>query len=104
AGIAIASAVASTVNGVLLALPLRRRGLDFFDRAFFIDMLKMALSAAATGVAAYLVYRFLGAGKLLSCIVPAIVGAAIYFAMTTALKIPEARFALGFLSRKDKNA
>ena len=104
AGIAIASAVASTVNGVLLALPLKRRGLDFFDRAFFIDMLKMALSAAATGFAAYLVYRFLGAGKLISCIVPAIVGAAVYFAMTTALKIPEARFALGFLSRKDKNA
>ena len=104
AGIAIASAVSTLVNGILLVLPLQKRGLGIFDAEMGRDVLKMALSAAVTGGAAFGVRCVLNTGKLLSCMIPAVVGAAVYFVMTYALGVSEAKFALGLVLRKDRNA
>ena len=53
-GLAIASAISSTINAVILLIPLHRRGLSFADKPFCKDMAKVAaatllMSAAVMG-------------------------------------------------------
>jgi len=105
AGLAIASAAACTVNGVILLLPLQRRGLGFLDAAFLADLGKMTAASLAMGGAAWGLYRLLDGsvagtgGKLLTVGVPALAGVLLYFALTLLLRVGEARTAAGFAGR-----
>ena len=90
AGIALASALAFFANGILLAVPLKKRGLGCFDRAFLRDLLKMIVSALLTAGAAALVLHFTeGRGKLLALLLPTAAGAAVFAAAAFALRLPE---------------
>ena len=90
-GIAAASAVSFTVNALILALPLRRRGLGFFDKKFLLDMLRLLaatliMAAAVWGVSELIAGRF---GKLLTLLVPTAAGVAVYAVAAVALRVPE---------------
>lgn len=67
-GLAIASAVSSTVYALLLIVPMEREGQGFLDRALCLDFFKMLASAAVTGLTAWLLLGWLGsvlpAGKM----------------------------------------
>lgn len=101
AGIALASAAAFTVNGAALALPLRRRGLAFADRAFAVDMGKLILSAGGMAAGVWGLLRLLEgrAGKLLTLCVPAAAGVLIYAALTALLRVEETGMALKMIKK-----
>ncbi len=97
AGIAVASAVSFAVNALVLALPLKARGLGFFDGDFIKDMIKLVLatvvmSAAVLGVLSLLEGRV---GKLMTLLIPTAAGAAVYFAASAALGVSEMGAVLG---------
>ncbi len=104
-GLALASAAAATVNALVLMIPLEKRRQGFLSRAFAVDLLKMAAAAALTGLAAQGLAGLLDgmlpgtAGKLLTAVVPAGAGAAVYFIATALLGVTEARAAGGLLRR-----
>lgn len=107
AGLAFSSAVSSTVYALLLLLPMQRRGEGVLDGGMARDLLKMLLSAAATGLAAagtlYLLGGVLPGGKLgeLLCLGGcALVGLAVYFLLTLALAVPEARLVVSLARGK----
>lgn len=102
AGIAAASALSFTVNALVLALPLRRRGLGFLDKAFLLDMAKLLAATALMAAVVWGVMELLDgrAGKLLTLIVPAAVGVAVYAALTVILKVPETRTVLGAVKER----
>ncbi len=101
AGIAAASAVSFTVNALTLALPLRRRGLGFFDKAFALDMGKLLLSAALMAAAARELTAALEGrvGKLLTLCVPAAAGVLLFAVLTILLRLPEAAVVTGAVKR-----
>ena len=96
AGIAVASAVSFTVNGLALALPLKKRGLQFVDKAFLRDLGKLLLSVALMGLAVWGTLHILEgrAGKLLTLGIPAAVGVAVYGLMVLAFRISETQLVL----------
>lgn len=101
AGIAVASAVAATVNGLILVIPMKRRGLLFADAAFLKDTAKMLLSAAVMGGCVYMIYTlFSGTNKLVLVIVPVTAGVIIYFILTYALRLPEAKMTAAMLKKR----
>lgn len=96
AGVAVASAVSFAVNGLLLYLPLGRRGLAFGDKEFLTDMAKAVLAAVVMGVAVYGVRLWLAprVGRLLALVVPVGVGVAVYALLVAAFRLPEAQMVL----------
>lgn len=101
AGIAVASAVAATVNGLILVVPMKRRGLLFADAAFLKDTAKMLLSAAVMGGCVYMIYTlFSGTNKLILVIVPVTAGVIIYFILTYAIGLPEAKMTAAMLKKR----
>ena len=97
AGLAIASAVSSTVYAVLLLLPLEKKGERVFTAAFWMDMIKMALAVLAMVLAVRGVMALAGAvlpagklGELLLLGSAAAVGAAVYFLAAALLGVSEA--------------
>ena len=55
-GLAIASAVSSTVYALLLIVPMEREGQGFLDRALCLDFFKMLAAAAVTGLTAWMAW------------------------------------------------
>ncbi len=102
AGIAIASAVAFTLSALVLAVPMKKRNMGFFDRAFFVNFAKQLLSAGLMAGAAYGTLRAVDgrAGKLLTLLLPVAVGAAVYGVLAVLLRTDEARGAVRLI--KDK--
>lgn len=96
-GLAVASAVAGTVNAVVLMIPLERKGEGFFSGKFAVDMLKVTLSSVIMGIAVKWTasaLRGLTDGiveKLLVILVPAFLGMGIFFLLTYLWKIEESR-------------
>lgn len=97
AGVAVASAVSFAVNGLLLYLPLGKRGLSFADRAFLLDMGKIILATVLMGFAVYGVRLALEprVGRLLALAFPVGVGVLVYAAAVTILGLSETRLVLG---------
>ncbi|MCI8869599.1 MAG: murein biosynthesis integral membrane protein MurJ [Lawsonibacter sp.] len=99
AGLAIASAVSSTVYALLLDLPLERRGEGVFSGGAAGDYVKMLLASLGMGAAAWGVLALAGpvlagkAGLALSLGAAAAAGGAVYFLLTLALGLEEARIA-----------
>ena len=91
-GLAIASAVSSTVYALLLIVPMEREGQGFLDRALCLDFFKMLAAAAVTGLTAWLLLGWLGSvlpagkmGELLSLALCAGGGVAVYFGVTLSM-------------------
>ena len=108
-GLAIASAVSSTVYALMLLIPMERRGEGVLDAPFVRDLGKMLLAAVATGLAAVgtqaLLTSFLPAGKVgqLLCLGGcALVGMVVYALLTLAMGLEEARLGLVFVKRLGK--
>ena len=97
AGVAVASAVSFAVNGLLLYLPLGRRGLSFADRAFLLDMAKVVLAALLMGLSVYGVRLVLEprVGRLRALVLPVGVGVLVYAAAVAALGLSETKLVLG---------
>lgn len=104
AGVAVASAAAFTVNGVLLYVPLRKRDLQFLDRQFVTDLLKILASALVMGAAVWGLRELLSGrvGKLLTLFLPAGAGVIVYAAAVVLLRVPEAKMAVDTLKNMRK--
>jgi len=106
AGLGVASAAASTVNAVLLAVPLRKRGMRFLTPAFLKDMLRIAVCVFVMTAAVYLTAGFTDglmpgkAGELAAFALPTAAGAVVYAVITALLRIPETVTAIGFFKKK----
>ncbi|MGM9521142.1 MAG: murein biosynthesis integral membrane protein MurJ [Oscillospiraceae bacterium] len=102
AGIALASAISFTINGLILALPLKRQGLGFTDGKFVVDMVKIAGSGAVMAAAVYGLRRLLEGrcGKLIVLAVPVAAGVVLYCVLTTLLRMPETQLAMGFIKKR----
>lgn len=109
AGLALASAISSTVSAILLLVPMSRQLEGLFGWDFWKDILKMALCTAIMGIAVWLVYigtnlilieSMLATAIILACSVGA--GIAVYFIAATLLRIPEVSMIRGILSRFKK--
>ena len=106
AGLAIASAVSSTVYALLLLLPLEIRGQQMFGRSFRVDLLKML---GATMVMALVCAVLCGglsgwlpegkAGELVLLVLAAGVGVATYLIAALLLRLEEAKLAAGLVKR-----
>lgn len=97
AGLALASALSSTIYALLLLLPLQRRDHLLDDRSLG-DLGKMALAALVMGLCVSLALGALSpllpAGKIgeLLCLgLCVLLGAALYFVLTLILRVDEAR-------------
>ncbi len=105
AGLAIASAAAATAGAIVLVVPLEVKKNGFITKAFVTDILKMTLSALVMAAAVYGLRTVLGGaaegglGTVLTAAVPALGGAAVYFAAAMALRVGEAGAALNALRR-----
>lgn len=105
-GLAIASAVAATVGGVILIFPLQASGAGFLSRKFIADTVKMIVCALAMAAAVYgLLQLFDGiaistTGKILTAVVPAVAGLVVYFAASAALGLYEARKSIEYVTRR----
>ena len=106
AGLALASALSSTVYALLLLLPLQRRD-RLLDGKGLADIGRMALAALVMGLCVRLGLRVLGTvlpagklGELAALGLCALGGAALYFGLTLALGLEEAKLAVSFRNRK----
>lgn len=97
AGLAVASAVSSTVNAVVLMIPLERKKEGFISAGFIADMLKVTLiscimAAAVKFTAQALAAVFTGmVKKFVVLFVPAFIGVVLFFALAAVLRLPEAK-------------
>lgn len=97
AGLAVASAVSSTVNALILLIPLRQKGLRLLTASFCADVLKMALASVLMALAAWGALEAVSglldgfAGKLVSVAVPTVTGVVVYFLLAALLRLPELR-------------
>ena len=105
-GLAISSAVSSTVYALLLMIPLERRGEGVLTPAFVVDFGKMLLSAVCMAVVVWLTRNWLGGilpsgklGELIQLGVCAVEGVAVYFLLVTLLGLEEARLVRDMLRR-----
>ncbi len=105
-GLAVASAVAATVNAVILIIPMEKAGQGFINRAFVIDMIKLVVSAAVMTVVVLLLANALGGigtgigVKAVTVFVPTVAGCAVYFVLTCVLGVSEAREAVGAIKSR----
>ena len=106
AGLALASAISSTVYALFLFLPLQRRGQGVLEGGAVRNLAKMALAALVMGLC---VWSGLGAlsravpegklGEILCLVLCASGGAALYFLLTLALRVKEAGLCLSLMKK-----
>ena len=97
AGLALSSAISSTVYALLLLLPLQRGGEPILDGPALRDLLKMALAAGGMGLCVRYALGALGEllpagkpGELICLAVCAALGAVLYFLLALLLRVDEA--------------
>ena len=105
AGLALSSAVSSTVYALLLDIPLELRGEGVLSRSFLLDLGKMALATALMAVGAWAVAGLIEgllpgkAGELLTLGASAAAGVAVYFPAAVLLRLDEGQLALKMVKR-----
>ena len=105
AGLALSSAVSSTVYALLLDIPLELRGEGVLSRSFLLDLGKMALATALMAVGAWAVAGLTEgllpgkAGELLTLGASAAAGVAVYFPAAVLLRLDEGQLALKMVKR-----
>jgi len=109
AGLALASAVSSTVYALLLLLPLERKGAGVLSRDMVLDLLKMLCAAALMGLCAYGALAWLTGvlpagkmGELLALGLCAAFGAAVYFLLSWILRLPEAKLISSLVKKRKR--
>lgn len=109
AGLAISSAVSSTVYALLLLLPLERRGEGVLDAGLVRDFVKMLLAAVVMGLCAAGALAGLSAllpagklGELASLGLCALTGLVVYFLLTLALGVPEAEMSFSLVKNRKR--
>ncbi len=107
AGLALASALSSTIYALLLLLPLQRSRDKVLDRAALLDLGKMVLAAAGMGLCVQLMAGRLSIllsggklGELVTLGLCALTGAALYFLLALVLRVEEARTVLTLVKKK----
>ncbi|USF26751.1 putative lipid II flippase MurJ [Firmicutes bacterium ASF500] len=107
AGLALASALSSTIYALLLLLPLQRGGDMILDRAALLDLGKMVLAAAGMGLCVQLMVGRLSIllsggklGELVTLGLCALAGAALYFLLALILRVEEAGAVLSLVKKK----
>ena len=107
AGLALASALSSTIYALLLLLPLQRGRDKVLDRAALLDLGKMVLAAAGMGLCVQLMAGRLSIllhggklGELVTLGLCALAGAALYFLLALILRVEEAGAVLALLKKK----
>lgn len=106
AGLALASALSSTVSALLLLVPISKRLPGLFNREFWVDVLKMAICTAVMSVVVWLVYSGLSAALTYSTLAVAVelicsvlVGIVVYFVLARLFRIPEMSQILGMAKK-----
>ena len=106
AGLAVASAVSSTVYALLLLLPLEAGGQRIFKRTFWAGVLKMLAATVLMALVCLLLSGVLSgmlpAGKLGELVLLAVtagVGVGVYFLAALVLGLDEAKLAAGLAKR-----
>ena len=103
-GIALLSGVSAGVNMILNLIFAVRRGLVSVFAADGVDILKSLASAAFMGVAVYAAYGFFeNYGKLISFVVPTLVGVIVYAFAAWIFKSEEMRGILKVLGKRIKH-
>lgn len=106
AGLALASALASTVYALLLLIPLQRRGERILEGRALRDLGKMTLAAGVMGVCVWAALGALApllpagkAGELLSLGLCALMGVALYFLLALILRVEEAELCVSVVKK-----
>ena len=108
AGLAISSAISSTVYAILLLIPLELKGLGTCSPTFLFSLGRMLLSTCLMAVAAWgtsglSMYLFEGKiGLFIGLSLTALVGACVYFLSALLLGLSEAQFTLSTVKRMIK--
>ncbi len=94
AGLALATAVSSTVSALTLLIPIAHRYSQALDRAFWLSLLKMALATGLMAVSVALISHGLSGlwhdsllTRLLEVGVPTLAGIVVYFAAAWLLRL-----------------
>ncbi len=89
-GLAVASAVAANIIGFSLLYILNKRKAGIITKEFQLFAVKLVVSVAVMGIAVFLVKQLTADfNKLMAVVVPAAVGAVVYFVMCAILKVKE---------------
>lgn len=109
AGLALSSAVSSTVYALLLLLPMEKKGEGVLDRGMVADLVKMIAASLAMGLCAGAVLSaltsILPAGKLgeLVCLgLCALAGLIVYFLLVLILGVQEAKLSVTLIKQLRK--
>lgn len=109
AGLAISSAISSTLYALLLIIPLQRQGQGVLDGSFARDGAKMLVStvgmAAVVLAARFGLESLLPQGKIGELVLLglcALLGVAVYFLLTTLTSLDEAKMVWGMVKRVRK--
>ncbi len=107
AGLALASALSSTIYALLLLLPLQRGRDKVLDWAALLDLGKMVLAAAGMGLCVQFMAGRLSIllsggklGELVTLGLCALTGAALYFLLALVLRVEEAGAVLALVKKK----
>lgn len=104
-GLALASAVSSTVYAVALVIPLQRSGSRLVTKKFCADMLKITVSACIMAVAVYWLAGLTEgllpgiAGKLTVLLLPTLAGTVVFFAAAALFRLDELKYIKNLLQR-----
>lgn len=105
-GLALASAVSSTVAALILFVPTVKRYPGILDKKLAADLCKMAVSALVMLFCVYLPYRFLAAKmgdglipRVILVGVPTCIGIVVYMVLTYVLRVDESRFAFSLVGK-----
>lgn len=107
-GLAVASAVSSTVYALALLLPMERKGQGILSVRFCVDLLKMLLATLLMAAAASAALGAVGAdaagkmGQLLSLGAAACAGVVVYFLCTVAAQLEEAKLCIRVIKQFTK--
>ena len=104
-GLALASALASTIYAAALIVPLQRSGSRFITKKFCADMLKTAVCACIMAAAVYGLADLMRgilpgiAGKIAVLILPTAAGVLIFFAAAALLRLDEVEYIRNFIRK-----
>ncbi|MDR0675938.1 MAG: murein biosynthesis integral membrane protein MurJ [Elusimicrobiota bacterium] len=101
-GLALATAISSTINLLLLLYSLRKRigKLGFFKKQRISNFVKVFISSIFMGIICSVSYKFFIWNKFLAFIIPIFLGIFFYLSLTYILKVNEIKFILNRIKAK----
>lgn len=105
-GLALASALSSTLSALLLVIPMQKRSKGFITKKFLADLCKMILSAAFMSIVVILFKNIISSlipdttiGRIFVLAIPTGAGLLVYMGLTWVFKLEESRIAFGFINK-----